>query len=465
VRVRFAPSPTGHLHIGGARTALFNWAYARAKGGKAILRIEDTDRERSTEESIRQILEAFDWLGVEWDEGPYRQTDRMDLYREAARRLLASGGAYRCTCTPEEVEAMRERARKEGRAPKYDGTCRGRYDRDPERPFVIRLRVPDEGETVVEDLLAGPVRFEHAQLDDFVLVRSDGSPTYNFCVVVDDIDMRITHVIRGNDHLANTPKQVLLYRALGADLPRFAHISMILGPDRKRLSKRHGATSVLELREEGYLPEAVVNYLVRLGWSLGDQEIFSREEITENFDIANLNRAPALHNPEKLLWLNAHYLKSREEERLADLLEEFLRKEGLNPGVLPREKRLEVVRALRERAKTLREMAHSARHFFTEEVEVDAGAAAKFLTAETAPALESLTAALSGLEDFSPEAVQGAFERVLEERGLKLVQLAQPVRVAITGGTVSPGIYQVVSIVGKERALQRLGRALGRIRG
>ncbi|MEE9276246.1 MAG: glutamate--tRNA ligase [bacterium] len=463
VRVRFAPSNTGHLHVGGARTALFNWFFARHHGGTAILRVEDTDRERSTEEYYEAILEAFDWLGLEWDEGPVRQSGRMDLYREAARKLLDAGAAYRCTCTPEEVEGMRARARAEGKVPKYDGACRGRYDKDPDAPFCLRLRAPDEGETVVEDLLAGPVRFENAQLDDMVIARTDGSPTYNLCVAVDDVEMKITHVIRGNDHLSNTPKQLLVYAALGETPPAFAHISMILGPDKKRLSKRHGATSVLEYRSQGYLPDGLINYLVRLGWSHGDQEIFSREEIVANFGIENLNRSAAVFNPEKLLWLNQEHIMAADGERLAGLLEERLRERGLDPEALSPEARRGVVEALRTRSKTLEEMAEGARFFFAPEVEMDEKAAQKFLKPGIAAPLASLRNALAGLESFSEEAVKAAFEGVLASEDLKIGKLAQPVRVALTGGTVSPGIFETLSLLGRERALARIEAALARI--
>lgn len=464
VRVRFAPSNTGHLHVGGARTALFNWFFARHHGGTAILRVEDTDRERSTEEFYEAILEAFDWLGLEWDEGPFRQTERMEMYTEAARKLLDSGAAYRCTCTPEEVDQMRQKARAEGRTPKYDGTCRGRYDSDPDQPFCLRLLTPDEGETMVEDLLAGPVSFPNDQLDDMVIVRTDGTPTYNFCVAVDDVDMKITHVIRGNDHLSNTPKQVLVYEALGETPPRFAHISMILGPDKKRLSKRHGATSVLEYRRLGYLPEALINYLVRLGWSLGDQEVFTRDEIIENFSIENLNRSAAVFNPEKLLWLNQEYIKNGTTERLLALLEDHLHDRGLDPSLLSREARLGLVEELRTRAQTMEEMAEGARIFFLPEVEYDEKAVAKFLKPEIAKPLEKVRNALAGVEPYATEGVKAAFNGVLESEGLKMGKLAQPVRVAITGGTVSPGIYETLCLLGKDRSLARLDAALTRLK-
>lgn len=462
VRVRFAPSNTGHLHIGGARTALFNWFFARHHGGTAILRVEDTDRERSTEEYYEAILQAFEWLGIGWDEGPYRQTRRMELYKAAAEKLLASGAAYRCTCAPEEVEAMRERARTVGKTPRYDGTCRNGPTK-PGAPFCVRLLAPDEGETGVEDMLAGPVRFPNAEIDDMVILRTDGTPTYNFCVAVDDVEMKITHVIRGNDHLSNTPKQVLVYQALGEAPPKFAHISMILGTDKKRLSKRHGATSVLEYKRLGYLPEALINYLVRLGWSRGDQEIFTREEIIRHFSLESLNRSAAVFNPEKLLWLNQEYIKGAEGGRLLGLLEEKLRERGLDPEALPREARLGVVEELRSRSRTIEEMAGGARFFFAPKVEIDAKAAEKFLKPEVAGPMGRLRAALAEASPFSKEAVRAAFEGVLAAEGMPIGKLAQPVRVAVTGGTVSPGIHETLALLGKERSLARLDAALARL--
>ena len=463
IRVRFAPSNTGHLHIGGARTALFNWFFARRHGGAAILRIEDTDRRRSTEEYHDAILEAFDWLGLEWDEGPYRQSQRMDVYREAAEKLLSSGAAYRCTCSPEEVNAMRERARSEGKTPKYDGACRDRYARDPDAPFCLRLRVPDGGRTTVADLLAGEVAFENEQLDDMVIVRTDGSPTYNFCVAVDDIDMKITHVIRGNDHLSNTPRQILVYRALNEATPAFAHISMILGPDKKRLSKRHGADSVLEYRDRGFLPEALINYLIRLGWSHGDREIFSKAEIVENFSLESLNRAAAVFNPEKLLWVNQEYVKAADGDFLVESLDAGLRKRGLSPDALTRQTRRGVVEELRTRSETLADMVEGARFFFESEIEPDEKAASRFLTPEISAPLSKLRDELVKIEAFSAESVKSAFQRVLEEEGLKLGKLAQPARVAVTGGTVSPGIFETLALLGRAESIRRLDAALAGI--
>ena len=463
IRVRFAPSNTGHLHIGGARTALFNWFFAKHHAGTAILRIEDTDRQRSTEEYYDAILKAFDWLGLKWDEGPYRQSRRMELYKEAADKLLLSGAAYRCTCTPDEVNAMRERARAEGKTPKYDGTCRDRYDKDPNVPFCLRLRAPDVGETIVDDILTGAVVFENSQLDDMVIVRTDGTPTYNFCVAIDDIDMKITHVIRGNDHLSNTPKQLLVYQALEETTPKFAHISMILGSDKKRLSKRHGADSVLEYKERGFLPEALINYLVRLGWSHGDQEIFSKEEIVENFTLENLNKSAAIFNPEKLLWLNQEYIKSADGDVLVDSLDEGLRKQGLSPDILSHRTREGIVDELRTRSNTLVDMIEGARFFFENEVDFDEKAALKFLTSESSGLMLKLRNELSKIDTFSSENVKSAFHRVMEEEAVKLGKLAQPVRVAITGGTISPGIFETLSLLGKDRSLHRLDEALAKV--
>ena len=463
IRVRFAPSNTGHLHIGGARTALFNWFFAKHHAGTAILRIEDTDRKRSTEEYYDAILEAFDWLGLEWDEGPYRQTQRMDLYQEAANKLLSSGAAYRCTCTPDEVNAMREQARAKGKTPKYDGTCRDRYDKDPDVPFCLRLRAPDVGETIVDDILAGEVVFENAQLDDMIIVRTDGTPTYNFCVAIDDIDMKISHVIRGNDHLSNTPKQVLVYQALNEATPKFAHISMILGPDKKRLSKRHGADSVLEYKDRGFLPEALINYLVRLGWSHGDQEVFSKEEIIANFSLENLNKSAAIFNPEKLLWLNQEYIKSADGDFLVESLDTGLKKQGLSPELLTSKTRMGIVHELRTRSRTLTDMIEGARFFFENEVELDEKAAVKFLTPENSGIMLKLRNELTKIETFSTENVKSVFHRVMDEEAVKLGKLAQPVRVAITGGTISPGIFETLSLLGKARTIHRIDTALAKI--
>ncbi|MBI2370028.1 MAG: glutamate--tRNA ligase [Deltaproteobacteria bacterium] len=462
VRCRFAPSPTGYLHIGGARTALFNWLFARHHGGTFILRVEDTDAVRSTKASIDAIVEALSWLGLHWDEGPIFQTDRLPLYQEAADRLLATGQAYRCYCTPEELEAMRREALAAGRKPRYAGRCRERTGPVPGRAPALRFRAPTLGSTIVQDLIKGPVAFDHAELDDLIIVRSDGLPTYNFSAVVDDAAMGITHVIRGDEHLNNTPKQILLYEALGLPQPRFAHVSMILGPDKAKLSKRHGATSVQAYRELGYLPAALVNYLVRLGWSHGDQEIFSVQEMVEQFTLENVGKSAAVFNAEKLLWLNAHYLREMPPPELARLLLPFLQARG---GRAEAGARLErILRGLRERSRTLVELADQAVVYYLDEVTYEPGAAKKFLKAEVIPTFEGLVASLSRAEPFQAATIQAAFEQLMAERGLKLGEVAQPVRVALTGRTVSPGIFEVIEALGREPTLSRLRRAIRWIR-
>ncbi len=457
VITRFAPSPTGYLHIGGARTALFNWLYARHTGGKFILRIEDTDRQRSTQDSINVILEAMQWLGLDWDEGPYFQTDRLELYRGAAQQLLETGWAYRCYCTPEELEEKRKQALKEGRKPKYDGTCRFRTDFPEDKPFVLRFKCPEEGTIVVKDLVKGEVQFDVKELDDLVIVRADGVPTYNFAVVVDDATMGVTHVIRGDDHLNNTPRQILIYQALGYPLPHFAHVPMILGQDHKRLSKRHGAVSVLAYREEGYLPQALTNYLVRLGWSHGDQEIFSKEELIDLFDLKGIGKSAAVFNPDKLLWLNGHYIRSISEEDLADKVRPFLLRENLT---FSEEKLVMAVRTLKERSRTLKEMAEGMRFYFVKRLEYDAKAAKKFLKPALVPYFTQLVSCLESLDTFEESNVEKCFEKVVEAHGIKLGKIAQPVRVALTGKTVSPGLFEVMEVLGKETTLERLRNAI-----
>lgn len=465
VRARFAPSPTGYLHLGGVRTALFNWLFARHHGGKLILRIEDTDRTRSTEEYIQAILEGLRWLGMDWDEGPYRQTDRMELYRRHAERLLAEGKAYLCYCSPEELEAKRKEAMQRGEVPKYDGKCRQGVQPVPDRPPAIRFKTPHEGKTAFDDLIHGPIEVDNAQLDDLIIVRSDGTPTYNFSVVVDDVTMEITHVIRGDDHIANTPRQIQLYRGLGYPLPTFTHMPMILGPDRARLSKRHGAESILVYRQWGYLPEAMVNYLARLGWSYGDQEIFSLEEMVRLFDIRKVNKSAAIFNPEKLLWLNGYYIRNCDRARLAPLLEEQLRARGilLPDAEVPPKTLQKIAHCLTDRAKTLAEMADLSRYFLVEEIDYTPQAAEKFLQPEVTPLLVELIAKLEELQELDQAQVEEIFTSLTAPRGLKLVKLAQPVRVALTGTTVSPGLFEVISILGKEKVLRRLRAALSYI--
>lgn len=460
VRTRFAPSPTGHLHIGGARTALFNFLYARHCGGRFVLRIEDTDRERSTLESVQAILDSLVWLGLRWDEGPFYQSQRGPLYRQHIDTLLGAGRAYRCVCTPQEVDAKRKAALATGRKPIYDGTCRDRgIGPDTTQPFVIRFRSPRHGDTGVNDLVKGRVVFQNQELDDLIIARSDGTPTYNFCVVVDDADMGITHVIRGDDHLTNTPRQVLLYQALGYPVPQFAHVPLILGTDRARLSKRHGAMSVMAYRNGGYLPEAVVNYLARLGWSCGDQEVFSAAELVEAFTIEDVGKAAGIFNPDKLLWLNSHYLKERPAAQLAKELAPCIAEAGHqtpeDPVWLAR-----VVRLFQPRAKTLTELVQSAGFFLSDDLTLQPAAAGKFLTPAIVPALRALTDRLESLHDWTQESIHDAFQAVLEAHGLGLGKLAQPVRVAVTGGTASPGIFEVLELLGTERTRQRLRAAI-----
>lgn len=470
VRVRFAPSPTGYLHVGGARTALYNWLFARHLSGTYILRIEDTDAERSTEESAGAILDALAWLGLDWDEGPdgpgafgpYRQAQRLDRYRERAEGLVRERKAYYCICTPDALEARRKAALAEGRSPRYDGRCRGRHR--PEGASAIRLLTEDSGRTTVDDLIHGSVIFENAELDDFILMRSDGFPTYNFACVVDDVAMAITHVVRGDDHLSNTPRQIQVYRALGEAVPRFAHIPMILGPDRARLSKRHGATSVMAYQEMGYLPEALVNYLARLGWSHGDQEIFSREELIAHFTLEKVGKTPAVFDPAKLAWLNGHYLNAAKPERLVELLRPFWASAGVPEAEVRRRDPawLEwAVILFRERAKTLRELARSSAFLFDVAPEVDPEAAAKFLTGVSRSRLRSLMAELQGLPEFTAGALEALYRNAAKEQGLKLVDLAQPTRVALSGRTVSPPIFPVMELLGRDAVLQKLGSVLG----
>ena len=458
VRTRFAPSPTGDLHIGGARTALFNWLLARHQKGVFVLRIEDTDAARSTQESIQVILDAMTWLGMDWDEGPFYQTQRIHLYREAAEELLGKGKAYRCYCTPEELDAKREAALKAGLKPKYDRTCLHRKVARPDSPFAIRFLSPDEGKTVVEDLIQGRVEFDNTELDDLIILRSDGLPTYNFSVVVDDATMAITHVIRGNDHLNNTPRQIQIYQALDYPLPAFGHVSMILGPDKKKLSKRHGAQSVMEYKKMGYLPQAVVNYLVRLGWSYGDQEEFTRQELIEKFSLEAVGKSAAAINPGKLDWLNSQYIKRTDLDELVKMFRPFIEAKGYSitdPDLLRK-----AVLSLRERAKTLVEMAELSEFYFCNEITYDQKAAEKFLNRDSVSFLEQVVDALSKETVLDKEKCHRLIQQLAEIRGVPLVKIAQPLRVALTGKTVSPPIDEVVEILGSSTVTQRLRKAV-----
>jgi len=458
IRTRFAPSPTGDLHIGGARTALFNWLLARHAQGIFILRIEDTDVARSTQEAIQVILDAMIWLGMDWNEGPFYQTERITLYQEAAEKLLKEGKAYRCYCTPEELETKRERALQAGVKPKYDRTCLGRKSSPPGKPSAIRFLSPEEGKTVVEDLIQGRVEFDNTELDDLIILRSDSLPTYNFSVVVDDATMEITHVIRGNDHLNNTPRQIQIYQALDYPLPKFGHVPMILGPDKKKLSKRHGAQSVMEYQKMGYLPQAVVNYLVRLGWSYGDQEEFTREELIEKFSLEAVGRSAAAMNPGKLDWLNAQYIKRIELDELVQRVRPFLETKGYSN--IKADLLTKAILSLRERVKTLVEMAEVSEFYFCEEIAYEEKATVKFLNQGVIPMFNEVITSLSKESILAKENVHRLIQQLAETRGEPLVKVAQPIRVALTGRTVSPPIDEVMEVLGREEVIKRLKRAI-----
>ena len=459
VRTRFAPSPTGFLHIGGLRTALFCWLYARRHGGQFVLRIEDTDLERSTAEAIQQILDGLEWAGLDYDEGPFFQTKRFDRYKEVIEELLAEGKAYRCYCSREELEQMRAQQIARGEKPRYDGRWRERTDAPTGVAPVVRFKNPLEGEVVVDDVVHGRVIFQNSELDDLIIARSDGTPTYNFCVVVDDMDMQITHVIRGDDHLNNTPRQLNMLLALGNRPPVYAHLPMILGSDGAKLSKRHGAVSVLEYRDQGFLPEAVLNYLVRLGWSHGDQEFFSIEEMQALFDIVGVNKSAAAFNFEKLTWLNQQHMMRSPPARLVPVLRWHLEQLGIQA---PDGAQLEqIVLSQRERSKTLREMAVNSVFFFRVPAAYDEKAVRKHVSAEVPALLAEAAAALEQLETWTSTAIHEVINCVAAARGVALGKLAQPLRLAVCGGTVSPPIDATLAILGKAETLSRLARAQG----
>ena len=458
VRVRFAPSPTGFLHIGGVRTALFNWLFARQQKGVFVLRIEDTDQSRSTDESIQAIIEGLKWVGLDWDEGPYRQTERMDLYRSHAMKLLEKGEAYWCICKAEELDARRKEAEAKGLSQKYDGRCRDRGLTNPTGDAALRFKAPQEGETVVDDLIKGKIVFDNHVQDDLIILRSNGYPTYNFSVVVDDAMMNITHVVRGDDHLTNTPRQVPIFQALGFPVPQFGHLPMILGSDKARLSKRHGATSIMTYKDMGYLPDAMLNYLVRLGWSHGDQELFTRQELTEKFSWKNVQSSAAVFNPEKLLWVNAEYIKISPPAQVAQALVPLLQAAGLGGEVqtVSAGWLAQLVVLVKERVKTLVEMVDWVRPYFGQTVAYDEEAAKKFLTPAIAPILAKLLTRFEAFPTFSKQQWEGAFKQLVEEEGVKMGQLAQPVRVALTGRAASPGLFDVMEVLGRDRTLFRL---------
>jgi glutamyl-tRNA synthetase len=459
VRTRFAPSPTGYLHIGGVRTALFNWLYARHCGGTFVLRIEDTDKERSTNESVQAILEGMAWMGLDYDEGPIYQSDRLEHYKEVIDQLLDAGQAYRCYCTREELDKVREEQRAQGIKPRYNRHCRDQHN--PERPdmeSVIRFKNPLEGSVQFDDPIRGQIVISNEELDDLVITRANGTPTYNFAVVVDDIDMGITHVIRGDDHVNNTPRQINIFKVLGAALPIFVHVPMIVGGDGQRLSKRHGAVSVLQYRDEGFLPEAMLNYLVRLGWSSGDQEIFSLDEMISSFDIQDVNRAASAFDVDKLKWLNQHYIKGSDSTQLVSLLSDRLKDRGIDVSSGPPVD--DVVSALRERAQTLDEMADKSEYFFSEFEDYDTKAAQKHLRPVARDMLADVRSRLSVVEPWSAELIHAQVMATVEEYDAKLGKLAQPLRVAVSGTAATPPIDETLLLVGKARTVDRIDRAL-----
>ena len=455
---RFPPSPTGYLHVGGARTAIFNWLYARRMKGKFVLRIEDTDVKRSTQASVDAIFDALQWLGIDWDEGPYFQTERFDIYREYIQKLVDSGHAYYCTCTPDQIDAMRQKAMASGAKPRYDGTCREKYLSKSD-DAVVRFKAPLTGTTVIEDVIKGNIVFQNDELDDFVICRSDGTPTYNFVVVVDDMTMNINTIIRGDDHVMNTPKQILLYRAMGSPLPTFGHVPMVLGNDRARLSKRHGAMSVTDYRDMGYLPEAMLNYLVRLGWSHGDQEFFTRDELIEVFDIEHIGRSPGVFDIEKLQAVNADHIQASAASELVAPLKPFLKERGVD--IEEGDYAVSVIKTLQPRSKTLAEMADAAMFYYLDDISYEEKAARKFLKSAALEPLRLLAQKLESLADFSEDNLEAVFKAVMAETGLKLGKIAQPVRVALTGKTASPGIFEIVAILGPDRVIKRLEQAIG----
>ena len=464
VRVRFAPSPTGFLHIGGVRTALFNWLFARQQQGTFILRIEDTDQSRSTDESIQAIIEGMEWVGLDWDEGPFRQTERMDLYRAHAMKLLETGHAYWCVCKAEELEARRKEAEVKGLSPRYDGRCRRLQITNPPADAALRFKAPQEGHIIVDDLIKGAITFDNSAADDLIILRSNGYPTYNFSVVVDDALMRITHVVRGDDHLTNTPRQIPIFEALGFAVPRFGHLPMILGSDKTRLSKRHGATSIMAYKDMGYLPDAMVNYLVRLGWSHGDQELFTRQELIEKFSWDHVQKSAAVFNPDKLVWVNAEYIKTSPPSSVAQALVPLLEQAGLKHEVeaVSEEWLAQLVVLVKERAKTVVDMVEWVKPYFGQVAPFEEEAAKKFLTPAVTPLLQKLVTRFEAFPSFSKQTWEESFKKLVEEEGIKMGALAQPVRVALTGRTASPGLFEVMEVLGRERTLFRLRKGIER---
>lgn len=455
---RFAPSPTGYLHVGGARTALYSWLYAQKNGGDFILRIEDTDLERSTQASVDAIMDGMNWLNLAWTHGPYFQTKRFDRYKEVIEQLLESGNAYRCYSTAEEVEAMREEAKAKGEIEKYNGLWRDRTDYPEDKPYVIRFKNPLDGDVVIKDMVKGDITISNEQLDDLIIARTDGTPTYNLTVVVDDWDMKVSHVVRGDDHISNTPKQINILKALGAEVPEYAHIPMILGDDGKRLSKRHGAVSVMQYRDDGYLPEALLNYLVRLGWSHGDQEIFSREEMIELFDLKDCNRAPSGFNTDKLIWVNQHYMKTMEPSYVAKHLAWHMEDQGISTDNGP--ELAEIVKIQADRVKTLKEMAEISTYFYQDFTEFEAKAAKKHLRGVAKEPLLLVKEKLAALDSWQAEAIHAAINATAEELEVGMGKVGMPLRVAATGGGNSPSLDVTLALLDKEKVLARIDLAL-----
>jgi len=460
IKTRFAPSPTGYLHVGGARTALYSWLFARNQGGEFVLRIEDTDLERSTPEAIEAIMDGMNWLSLEWDEGPYFQTKRFDRYNAVIDEMLEVGTAYKCYCSKERLEQLRETQMANNEKPRYDGRCRHDHTHHAaDEPCVVRFANPQDGSVIFDDQIRGPIEFSNMELDDLIIRRTDGSPTYNFCVVVDDWDMEITHVIRGEDHINNTPRQINILKALNAPVPVYAHVSMINGDDGKKLSKRHGAVSVMQYRDDGYLPEALLNYLVRLGWSSGDQEIFSREEMIKLFSLGAVSKSASAFNTDKLLWLNHHYINTLAPEYVATHLQWHIEQENIDTRTGPQ--LAELVTLLGERCKTLKEMAASCRYFYEEFAEFDADAAKKHLRPVARQPLEVVRDKLAAITDWSAENVHHAIQATADELEVGMGKVGMPLRVAVTGAGQSPGLDVTVHAIGKTRSIERINKALG----
>ena len=458
VVTRFAPSPTGFLHVGGARTALYSWLYAKSQGGKFILRIEDTDIERSTQEAIDAILEGMEWLGLVWDDGPYYQTQRFERYNEVIEQLLAEGKAYKCFLPAAELDAIREEQMSKGEKPRYPGTWRDRTDHPQDQPFAIRFKTPQTGSVVVKDHIRGNIEIANAELDDLIIRRTDGVPTYNFCVVVDDWDMGITHVVRGEDHINNTPRQINILQALGAPIPEYAHVSMILGDDGKKLSKRHGAVSVMQYRDDGYLPQALLNYLVRLGWSHGDQEIFSLDEMIELFSLDAIGQSASAFNTDKLIWLNQHYMRALPPEVVADYTRWHFEQQGIDLSQGPKLEDVIVVQA--ERVKNLKEMAQISRYFYEDYEAFDESAAKKHLRPVAKEGLLLVQSKLAAIIDWNTNTIHDAINQAADELGVGMGKVGMPLRVAVTGGGNSPALDQTLNLLKPEQIEQRISKAL-----